>query len=75
MKRVLSLVAIGVSLCVMIIGADYRTSETTVDQARRKCMGYTIIEAGKGVDCNGDTIKLVRKHGYFQFESTEKESV
>lgn len=29
-----------------------------------KCMGYTIIDFDKGINCQGDTIRLVRKNGY-----------
>ncbi|RAW01405.1 hypothetical protein [Pseudochryseolinea flava] len=25
--------------------------------------GYTIVEYGKGIDCNGDTVKLIREQG------------
>jgi hypothetical protein len=28
-----------------------------------KCFGYTITEFGKGINCNGDTIRLTRKNG------------
>lgn len=30
---------------------------------KKPCYGYTIIEFGKGVDCNGDTIRLVKVPG------------
>lgn len=32
----------------------------------KPCNGYTVIEAGKGLDCNGDTINLIKKHGFFE---------
>ncbi len=72
MKRVLSLVAICVLLCLMMTGADFRFHQASSEQERRKCFGYTIIEAGKGIDCNGDTIKLIRKEGYFELASLSK---
>ena len=25
---------------------------------KKKCFGYTLVEYGKGIDCNGDTIKV-----------------
>ena len=28
-----------------------------------KCFGYTITEFGKGINCKGDTIRLIRKNG------------
>lgn len=72
MKRVLSLVAVCVLLCLMMTGADFRFHETSSKQEKRKCFGYTIIEAGKGIDCNGDTIKLIRKHGHFELAMLNK---
>lgn len=69
MKRVLSLVAVCGFLCLMMIGADFRFNESSSKREKRKCFGYTIIEAGKGIDCNGDTIRLVRKQGYVELAS------
>jgi hypothetical protein len=51
---------------VILIGADIRRndSSTQVTSApKKKCLGYTIIEFGKGIDCNGDTVKLVKVNG------------
>jgi hypothetical protein len=31
--------------------------------------GYTIIELGIGVDCNGDTVKLVKSRGFQRLAS------
>jgi hypothetical protein len=56
----------------MMTGADFRFHQASSEQERRKCFGYTIIEAGKGIDCNGDTIKLIRKEGYFELASLSK---
>ena len=54
-------------LTVMIlIGADIRRKESPAEAplpVKQHCVGYTIIEFGKGVDCNGDTVKLVRVNG------------
>lgn len=61
-------------LLVVLIGADIRRTDSTPPaklgkmQAKKKCYGYTIIEFGKGVDCNGDTINLVRVDGIQRFE-------
>lgn len=49
-----------------LLGADIRRNDTTNRQValpKKKCLGYTIIEFGKGVDCNGDTVKLVKVNG------------
>lgn len=60
-------------LLVVMIGADIRRTEketiTTAQlqanraQAKKRCYGYTIIEFGKGINCNGDTISLVKVDG------------
>jgi hypothetical protein len=56
-------------VCVMLImgTASFRAvphwlNTTTTNPG--KCVGYTIIAFDQGVDCSGDTIRLVRKNGY-----------
>ena len=54
------------AVLLSLIGADIRRNDSSNSQLtvpKKKCLGYTIIEFGKGVDCNGDTVKLVRKNG------------
>lgn len=52
---------------VGLTGAKHNASPHTLaafDAPQKKpCYGYTIIEFGKGVDCNGDTIRLVKVPG------------
>jgi len=36
-----------------------------VVQEKRSCTGYEVIEAGKGINCHGDTIKLTKRSGGF----------
>jgi len=37
---------------------------TPAPEKKKECNGaYTIIEYGIGIDCNGDTVKLVKVHG------------
>lgn len=60
-------------LLVVLIGADIRRTDTSnvpsaKIETKKKCYGYTIIEFGKGVDCNGDTINLVRVDGIQRME-------
>lgn len=50
----------------LVIGADHRESQAPAAPLKRVCKGYTVIEASKGVDCNGDTIKLVKVSGFYQ---------
>ena len=63
MKKVVLTPAVLVAL-VVLIGADIRRKDTTSDMPtaprKKPCYGYTIIEFGKGIDCNGDTVKLVK---------------
>ena len=33
------------------------------DQIKKRCSGYTIIEYGKGVTCQGDTVSLEKIGG------------
>jgi hypothetical protein len=62
-------------LLVVLIGADIRRTDSTPPaqtakiEVKKKCYGYTIIEFGKGVDCNGDTINLVRVDGIQRVQS------
>ena len=30
---------------------------------KKPCYGYTIIEFGKGINCNGDTVRLMKVKG------------
>ena len=68
MKRVVVALTVMI-LLVVLIGADIRRTDATPPvstakiQEKKKCYGYTIIEFGKGVNCNGDTINLVRVDG------------
>jgi hypothetical protein len=62
-------------LLVVLIGADIRRTDSTPQASpakisiKKKCYGYTIIEFGKGVDCNGDTVNLVRVDGIQRLEN------
>ena len=72
MKKVVVALTVIVLLVVMI-GADIRRPEPTplpkVEiQPKKRCYGYTIIEFGKGINCKGDTIDLVRVDGIQRME-------
>lgn len=66
MKKVFVLAVVLVCLVIVIVAADFRTITNLQEAApdKRSCVGYTIIEFDKGVDCHGDTIKLTRKNGF-----------
>lgn len=66
MKKLI--LAAGVVITVLLLqAADIRRNEssnvTAAAPKKKNCIGYTIIEFGKGVDCNGDTLKLTRVNG------------
>jgi hypothetical protein len=65
MKKKLWMPAV-VMMFIVLIGADiHRPTENAapVDKPKKICNGYTIVEFGKGIDCNGDTIRLVKING------------
>ena len=64
MKKVFLLFGIVVML-VVLLGADIRRKKEASSPVveKKPCYGYTIIEFGTGINCNGDTIKLVKVPG------------
>jgi hypothetical protein len=68
MKKIVLTLTVLVLLVVMI-GADIRRTDKQIETTaqsqvkKKRCYGYTIIEYGKGVNCNGDTISLVKVDG------------
>jgi len=65
MKKIL--LFFGVVLMLMgLLGADIRRKieASLIPVVEKKpCYGYTIIEFGRGINCNGDTVKLVKMKG------------
>lgn len=64
MKKVSLSIVVLVGLVMIIVAADFRSLPLLESQRQQRCVGYTIIEFDKGIDCHGDTIRLVRKNGY-----------
>ncbi len=65
MKKIIIAAAIVTSVSAML-GADIRRNDSpnvAVATPKKKCIGYTIIEFGKGIDCNGDTVRLKKING------------
>lgn len=64
MKKIILVFSV-ILMLVILLGADIRREKETrmpvVDKL--PCKGYTIIEFGKGVNCDGDTVKLVKVQG------------
>jgi hypothetical protein len=63
MVRSILFAAVAFSM-ILLTGASQKQNQEV--NARKFCRGYTVIEADKGVDCNGDTIKLVKTNGFFE---------
>jgi hypothetical protein len=78
MKKLLTAV-VALPLLGILIGADIERSATSTppptnvvaEKESKPCYGYTIIEFGKGINCNGDTVKLVKVNGGQQLATTE----
>ena len=66
MKKIFLLFSI-VLMLVVLLGADIRRQKESglaPERVEKKpCYGYTIIEFGKGINCDGDTVKLVKVKG------------
>jgi ribosomal protein S8 len=52
-----------VIIIILIIKADLRINTEQNIPAKQKGCGYTVIEAGKGINCKGDTISIHKVHG------------
>jgi len=66
MKRVTVILTVGL-LGFMVIGSDLQSAAPAAEKISKKsCKGYTVIESNKGIDCNGDTIRLVRTAGFYE---------
>lgn len=49
-----------------LTGASNKEANDKAEIVKKHCRGYSVIEVDKGIDCNGDTIKLVKVNGFFQ---------
>jgi hypothetical protein len=72
MKKVIAGFVMFFFVCVFVAGANYWRQEEIASAPKKSCTGYTVIAVDKGIDCNGDTIQLVKEHGYFKFVSKLK---
>lgn len=66
MKKIFLLFSV-VLMLVALLGADIRRKKEGKSRAsvvtKKHCYGYTIIEFGKGINCDGDTVKLTKVAG------------
>lgn len=64
MKKVFFSALVLIFLVMIVAAADFPRLPLLDARRSHRCGGYTIIAFDKGIDCNGDTIRLVRTHGY-----------
>jgi len=64
MKTIFLLFGI-VLIIIALVGADFRKQKEAAEKPSEKkpCYGYTIVEFGKGINCYGDTVDLVKVPG------------
>jgi len=64
MKKIIFTISVLINL-VLITAADFKAKPvvTAAPVKQKSICGYTIIEFGKGIDCNGDTVKLAKVNG------------
>lgn len=65
MKKIVFALAV-LSLGAVMSSADIGRAgipSGLVSPAKKTCYGYTIIEFGKGINCYGDTVKLMKVKG------------
>jgi hypothetical protein len=65
MKKIFLLFSI-VLMLIILLGADIRRKKevrSATPPEKKTCYGYTIIEFGKGLNCHGDTVALVKVEG------------
>lgn len=55
---------IAIFVIFLLTGANYKNAGA--EGTKKHCMGYSVIAADKGVDCDGDTIRLIKVNGYFE---------
>lgn len=64
MKRIWVILTLGL-VAFLVIGADQPNADAP-KVTKKICRGYTVIADSKGIDCTGDTLRLVRVAGFYQ---------
>ncbi len=62
MKRFGVMFTLVIMISLLFAGANFRSDNNESNTPDRKGCGYTLIEAGKAIDCKGDTIAVKRIH-------------
>ena len=63
MVRSIIIVIVAVTT-LLLTGASYKNADAKT--SKKHCRGYSVIAVDKGIDCNGDTLRLVKINGYFE---------
>jgi hypothetical protein len=64
MKKIVFALAVLIVLVMMMsANVESPSGSTAIMIPKKTCYGYTIIEFGKGINCDGDTVKLVKVNG------------
>ena len=66
MKTRIITLSLAICAALFMTGADFLSEKAPTPEATVFCAGYIVLEAGKGLDCNGDTILLVTRKGYYE---------
>jgi hypothetical protein len=69
MKKILSTTILMICMIVMVSGTDL--VKHPLVKTGKNCFGYTILEAGKGINCSGDTIALKTTYGYYKIITSQ----
>jgi hypothetical protein len=65
-----AIMILAIFIMFLMTGANYKNADT--QEPKKHCMGYSVIAADKGIDCNGDTIRLIKVNGYFERANRER---
>ncbi len=63
MKRTLFILIVVTAVVLTWSGFTFTTP---APEQKKSCTGYDVIEAGVGINCYGDTIRLTKKFGYYE---------
>ncbi|HYF70149.1 MAG TPA: hypothetical protein VD884_18540 [Ohtaekwangia sp.] len=74
MKKGFTAISTLLAIGFIMIGANFKQQEEEAE-VKIHCSGYTIIEAGLAVDCHGDTVKLIKRRGFFELASRHTETL
>jgi hypothetical protein len=70
MKKLFTSFGIVVFAYILLSAGAYKLPVlNAVRVPKRTCIGFTVVEAGKGVNCYGDTILLTKTNGFYSASS------